>query len=331
MKSRKSGFTLIELLVVVSIIALLVSILLPALSGAREQAKMAVCSVHISGVGKAVAIYANDTKDLLPSQGIFKSGPNKGTPVIYFLDNPYSANYYTYNHYPTYKDDGSGPCEFGCLYLSGSLPNDSDVVFCPSFRGSHMAEYAGRRLNISGLEYNSWNARGNPDHWNYCGINRTKKSDDYRETLTDMFPTDVYRMTAADEAKIGWLNLRVSYGVRPMYNLRIKRISQMKSGMSYLSDVWMANGGWYDIHIDEMSHVSKGSTEAKMHACYVDGHVERKTFPREKYFACASGYSPLPSAEGGFMNNGLNWSKLTWRVLFEDGIDDTTGMPYVFP
>ena len=60
MKTRKSGFTLIELLVVIAIIALLVSILLPALNQAREQAKMAVCSVHVSGMGKAVAMYVND-------------------------------------------------------------------------------------------------------------------------------------------------------------------------------------------------------------------------------------------------------------------------------
>ena len=63
----KSGFTLIELLVVVSIIALLVSILLPSLSAAREQAKRVVCASNLHQLGFGFIMYASDYDDLMPT------------------------------------------------------------------------------------------------------------------------------------------------------------------------------------------------------------------------------------------------------------------------
>lgn len=59
MRKRKFGFTLIELLVVVAIIALLISILLPSLSRARELSKRLVCAANLSGIGKSCKIYSS--------------------------------------------------------------------------------------------------------------------------------------------------------------------------------------------------------------------------------------------------------------------------------
>ena len=62
------GFTLIELLVVVSIIALLISILMPSLRRARAQAKTIVCRSNIRQVGMGALYYAHDYHDqLFPS------------------------------------------------------------------------------------------------------------------------------------------------------------------------------------------------------------------------------------------------------------------------
>ena len=63
---QHNGFTLIELLVVVSIIALLVSILLPALGRARESARTAVCLSNERQQGIVVHMYTGESEDYYP-------------------------------------------------------------------------------------------------------------------------------------------------------------------------------------------------------------------------------------------------------------------------
>jgi prepilin-type N-terminal cleavage/methylation domain-containing protein len=62
-RARTSAFTLIELLVVVAIIALLIGILLPALSEARRAGKLAICNSNNKQLGVATATYSADFQD----------------------------------------------------------------------------------------------------------------------------------------------------------------------------------------------------------------------------------------------------------------------------
>lgn len=83
--SRRNGFTLIELLVVVAIIALLVSILLPALGSAREVARRMQCASNERVITMALQYYFADFKNHNPKGANHRGDPDLDGQYLFFV------------------------------------------------------------------------------------------------------------------------------------------------------------------------------------------------------------------------------------------------------
>jgi prepilin-type N-terminal cleavage/methylation domain-containing protein/prepilin-type processing-associated H-X9-DG protein len=127
--SNRSAFTLVELLVVIAIIGVLISLLLPALSRARQQANLIACQSNIRQIVMATQMYVNDYHQTFPPGRNYswEVGPNPAnSPML-------PSNYWpTLDYYnpdpPSAVNDPSAYCYIQNYLMPYLHPTDKQVA-----------------------------------------------------------------------------------------------------------------------------------------------------------------------------------------------------------
>jgi prepilin-type N-terminal cleavage/methylation domain-containing protein/prepilin-type processing-associated H-X9-DG protein len=81
----RRAFTLVELLVVIGIVAVLIAIVLPALSAAKEQANRVKCANNLHQISLSVSAYAGDHQGVMPPIAVWNNSSDAQQPQIPFL------------------------------------------------------------------------------------------------------------------------------------------------------------------------------------------------------------------------------------------------------
>ncbi|OGV58746.1 MAG: hypothetical protein A2X49_00445 [Lentisphaerae bacterium GWF2_52_8] len=149
----KRNFTLIELLVVIAIIAILSSLLLPALGKAREQAKSVQCRMNLKNLSNAYLMYLTDFRSwLLPASHSI-------------TNNPYMIRNHTKAQNGQYSSELCTNGVWTSVLVGEYLGGNGKLMECPNYKGSPSWIYNTCTLGRSGYALSYRFPQNDPRQW----------------------------------------------------------------------------------------------------------------------------------------------------------------------